>query len=86
MVDNEIIRNYMKLIEGGFKLDPVVTRGSRVIDGNHRAAAYKLLGMDVPTVETRPFLTRTMEQLFGKDHPVTKTLGANTKRTVYKSE
>ncbi len=74
----------MKRIQNGEKLDPVYVEGSRVKDGNHRAAAYKLLGMDIPTIEALPFLTRTIEQLFGKDHLMTKTLGANTRRTVYK--
>src|SRR5258708_3858530 len=81
VVDNEIIRGYMKRINQGESVDPVRVLGARVKDGNHRAAAYKLLGLDVPTV---PFLTRTAEQLFGKDHPVTLAIGAKTKRTVYK--
>ncbi len=76
-MNNEIIQAYMKLIQSGEKLDPVRIRPSdplyRVIDGNHRAAAYKKLGMDIPTV---PFLTKSAGQLFGKD----------TKRTVYKTE
>ncbi len=50
VVNNEIIQSYMKDIEGGFELDPVKIRGSRVIDGNHRAAAYKKLGRDIPTI------------------------------------
>ncbi len=49
-MNNEIIQAYMKDIEGGFQLDPVEICGSRVIDGNHRAAAYKKLGMDIPTI------------------------------------
>ncbi len=44
----------MKDIAGGFKIDPVRIRPGdplcRVIDGNHRAAAYKKLGMDIPTI------------------------------------
>ncbi len=50
VVDNHIIRDYMARIERGEPLYPVVVRGSRVIDGNHRAAAYKKLGLDIPTV------------------------------------
>ncbi len=50
VVDNHIIRDYMMRISRGERIDPVVTRGERVIDGNHRAAAYKLLGMDIPTI------------------------------------
>jgi hypothetical protein len=50
VVDNEIIRGYMKRIQAGDSVDPVQVRGSRVKDGNHRAAAYKLLRMDVPTI------------------------------------
>jgi ParB-like chromosome segregation protein Spo0J len=50
VVDNHIVRNYMAAIVGGLQLDPVMIRGTRVIDGNHRAAAYKLLGMDIPTI------------------------------------
>ncbi len=72
----------MKQIKAGEELDPVQVEGSRVRDGNHRAAAYKKLGMDIPTV---PFLTRTAGQLFGKDHPVSKAVGVDTKRTVFKT-
>ncbi len=50
VVDNERIRAYMKRIKSGEKIDPVLVKGARVKDGNHRAAAYKLLGMDVPTI------------------------------------
>ncbi len=50
VVDNEIIRGYMKRIQAGESLDPVQVNMSRVKDGNHRAAAYKLLGLDVPTI------------------------------------
>ncbi len=50
VVNNEIIQCYMKDIEGGFELDPVEIRGSRVLDGNHRAAAYRKLGLDIPTI------------------------------------
>ncbi len=50
VVNNEIIQCYMKDIESGFRLDPVLIRGSRVLDGNHRAAAYKKLGMLIPTI------------------------------------
>ncbi len=50
VVDNHIIRDYMTRISRGDQLYPVVTRGTRIIDGNHRAAAYKLLGMDIPTI------------------------------------
>ena len=54
VVDNEIIRGYMKRIEHGESVDPVRVTGARVKDGNHRAAAYKLLGFDVPTI---PYIT-----------------------------
>ncbi len=50
VVDNAIIRAYMALIERGDRLDPVMIRGARIIDGNHRAAAYKKLGLDIPTI------------------------------------
>ena len=50
VVDNEIIRAYMARIARGDQIKPVMIRGTRVIDGNHRAAAYKLLGMDIPTI------------------------------------
>jgi ParB-like chromosome segregation protein Spo0J len=50
VVDNHIIRDYMARIERGDRLKPVMIRGTRIIDGNHRAAAYKLLGMDIPTI------------------------------------
>jgi phage gp29-like protein len=51
VVDNHIIRGYMARIESGEELAPVVLRESgRIKDGNHRAAAYKKLGMQVPTV------------------------------------
>ena len=50
VVDNEIIRRYMKRIQSGEALDPVRVVGSRVKDGNHRAAAYRLLRMPVPTI------------------------------------
>jgi len=50
VVDNQIIKAYMVLIEHGFKLDPIMIRGTRIIDGNHRAAAYKKLGLDIPTI------------------------------------
>jgi len=50
VVDNEIIRGYMKRIQEGEQVDPVRVLGTRVKDGNHRAAAYKLLGLDVPTI------------------------------------
>jgi hypothetical protein len=50
VVDNEIIRRYMERIQSGEILTPVEIIGSRVKDGNHRAAAFKLLGLDVPTV------------------------------------
>ncbi len=47
---NERVAAYMKRIQAGEQLDPVVVRGKRVIDGNHRSAAYKKLGMDIPTI------------------------------------
>ncbi len=50
VVDNHIIRDYMARISAGYPVDPVMIRGARVIDGNHRAAAYKKLGMDIPTI------------------------------------
>jgi ParB-like chromosome segregation protein Spo0J len=50
VVDNHIIRDYMARIVRGDRINPVMIRGQRVIDGNHRAAAYKLLGMDIPTI------------------------------------
>ena len=50
VVDNEIIRRYMKRIESGEVIAPCKVIGSRVKDGNHRAAAYRLLGLQVPTV------------------------------------
>jgi ParB-like chromosome segregation protein Spo0J len=50
VVDNHIIRDYMARISAGDSINPVMIRGERVIDGNHRAAAYKLLGMDIPTI------------------------------------
>ena len=40
----------MKRIKQGESVDPVRVLGVRVKDGNHRAAAYKILGLDVPTV------------------------------------
>ncbi len=49
-MDNHIIRDYMARITAGDRINPVMIRGERVIDGNHRAAAYKLLGMDIPTI------------------------------------
>jgi ParB-like chromosome segregation protein Spo0J len=51
VVDNHIIRDYMERIERGDQLYPVVIRGTRIVDGNHRAAAYKKLGLDIPTVD-----------------------------------
>ena len=50
VVDNEIIRRYMARIQAGESISPVKIIGDRVKDGNHRAAAYKLLGLQVPTV------------------------------------
>lgn len=50
VVNNERIQAYMKLIQAGEELRPVLIRGTRVLDGNHRAAAYKKLGMDIPTI------------------------------------
>lgn len=50
VVDNEIIRGYMKRIQSGESVAPVQVLGARVKDGNHRAAAYKLLGLNVPTI------------------------------------
>jgi hypothetical protein len=50
VVDNEIIRRYMKRIQQGEQIKPCEVKGARVKDGNHRAAAYKLLGRDVPTI------------------------------------
>ncbi len=50
VVNNERIRAYMTRIERGEKLRPVLIRGTRVLDGNHRAAAYKLLGLEIPTI------------------------------------
>ncbi len=54
VVNNEIIQAYMVRIQRGDQLDPVRIRPGdplyRVIDGNHRAAAYKKLGMDIPTI------------------------------------
>ncbi len=50
VVRNQIIDIYVGRIQAGETLDPVEIRGSRIIDGNHRAAAYKLLGMDIPTI------------------------------------
>lgn len=55
VVDNEIIRRYMKRIEAGESVAPVRVLGARVKDGNHRAAAYKLLGRDVPTIQHETF-------------------------------
>ncbi len=49
-MDNHIIRDYMARISAGDRIKPVMIRGIRIIDGNHRAAAYKLLGMDIPTI------------------------------------
>ncbi len=40
----------MARIARGDKIPPPMIRGTRIIDGNHRAAAYKLLGMDIPTI------------------------------------
>ena len=40
----------MAKIERGDRIAPAMIRGTRIIDGNHRAAAYKLLGMDIPTI------------------------------------
>ena len=51
---NERVAAYMKRIQAGEHLDPVVVRGKRVIDGNHRSAAYKKLGMDIPTIPAPP--------------------------------
>ncbi len=51
VVDNHIIRDYMERISRGDQLCPVVISGTRIIDGNHRAAAYKKLGMDIPTIQ-----------------------------------
>ena len=53
VVDNEIIRRYMKRIQSGEAIDPVRVLGDRVKDGNHRAAAYKLLGLEVPCENLR---------------------------------
>ena len=51
VVDNHIVRNYMARILNGETLNPVVLRSSgRIKDGNHRAAAYKKLGMQIPTI------------------------------------
>jgi len=51
VVDNHIVRGYMARIESGEQLDPVELKSNgRIKDGNHRAAAYKQLGLQVPTV------------------------------------
>ena len=50
VVDNEIVRDYMRKLQEGESVDPVRVLGARVKDGNHRAAAYRLLGLDVPTI------------------------------------
>lgn len=52
VVDNEIVQTYKRLIESGQDVLPVVLKpdGKRIKDGNHRAAAFKLLGRDVPCV------------------------------------
>ncbi len=51
VVDNHIIRNYMKRIQDGEEIAPVLIKGTRIMDGNHRAAAYTLLGLPIPAVE-----------------------------------
>ena len=53
VVDNEIIRRYMKRIQQGETIDPVRVLGSRIKDGNHRAAAYKLLSLPIPCENLR---------------------------------
>jgi len=53
VVDNEIIRRYMKRIQSGEKIAPCKIIGSRVKDGNHRAAAFKLLGLQIPCENLR---------------------------------
>jgi hypothetical protein len=57
VVDNHIVRHYMRRIQSGETL-AVQVLGSRVKDGNHRAAAYKLLGLDVPTL---PYGVKTLQ-------------------------
>lgn len=53
VVDNEIVRGYAARIAAGEALPPVTVKGGRVKDGNHRAAAYKLLGREVPCENLR---------------------------------
>ena len=53
VVDNHIVRGYMKRIESGETIDPCKIIGERVKDGNHRAAAFKLLGRNVPCENLR---------------------------------
>ena len=53
VVDNEIIRHYMKRIQQGETIAPVLVIGARVKDGNHRAAAFRLLGRNVPCENLR---------------------------------
>jgi hypothetical protein len=53
VVNNERIAAYMERIRNGEQLPPVTVKANnphRLSDGNHRAAAYKKLGMLIPTL------------------------------------
>ena len=52
-----IVKKYVERIKNGETFTPsFVSKDdlSRVVDGNHRAAAYKELGMPVPVVKVDP--------------------------------
>jgi ParB-like chromosome segregation protein Spo0J len=51
--DDAIVRKYVRRLEKGEKLTPSFVNQldkSRLVDGNHRAAAYRELGKRVPVV------------------------------------
>ena len=52
-----IVKKYVERIRDGEILTPSFVSKydlSRVVDGNHRAAAYRELGKDVPVVKVNP--------------------------------
>lgn len=74
----DVVHQYVERIQAGEKLTPVFvskTDSSRVVDGNHRAAAYKKLKMDVPVfkVDRLEALNKMGEGLSPEEYYAMKT-------------
>lgn len=74
----DVVNQYVERIQAGEKLTPVFvskTDSSRVVDGNHRAAAYKKLKMDVPVfkVDRLEALNKMGEGLSPEEYYAMKT-------------